>query len=83
MYKNFKITQAVLAVLLVNSILGCSQKEDKKTSSAQEIRITIPFSANDQCPNGGLKYWSGLDENENGMLETSERDSKKAHTQCS
>ena len=76
---NNKTMSAALMLIMMTSVLAGCVGENTDIEVDTSLVDLQPASAND-CPDGGILIHIGIDDNENGNLDTAER--TETHSVC-
>ncbi|WP_319381617.1 choice-of-anchor I family protein [Thiomicrorhabdus sp.] len=61
-------------VMVTASLSACNDSSNSTEAQSGTLTLKEAFDSNATCPNGGVTIYTGIDENGNGVLEESERD---------
>ena len=78
MHNNKKISTALMLIMMTSVLAGCVGENTDIEVDTSLVDLQ-PASAND-CPDGGILIHIGIDDNENGNLDTAER--TETHSVC-
>ncbi len=72
----------ILTFLVMTHLVSCGAKQnDEQKGNEQKklypVSVRLPFYKNSDCPRGGIKISSGVDKNQNGILDPDEIESRR------
>ncbi|MGB0330074.1 MAG: DUF7151 family protein, partial [Candidatus Poseidoniaceae archaeon] len=61
-------------------LAGCVGNDDSESDDYDVTLVDITSASSNDCPDGGVTIYSGIDDDSDGILETDERDN--THHAC-
>ena len=80
MYFNKMMALVMIGLMATAGLAGCVGNDGSDSDDYDVTLVDITSASSNDCPDGGVTIYSGIDDDSDGILETDERDN--THHAC-